>query len=70
MAGATGAQSSITNSRSATANLGLGELCPSLGTLVYAALQRRLEHKPSTGSGPWWGSPAALREPGRTGHVR
>ena len=36
MTGATDAQSSIMNSCSATANLELGELCPSLGTLVYA----------------------------------
>jgi hypothetical protein len=36
MTGATGAQSSIMNSCSATANLELRELCPSLGTLVNA----------------------------------
>ena len=71
MTGPTGAQPSIMNSCSATANLELGELCPSLGTLVYAgaAEEARAQtvHWEQVRGG---GARADLREPSRTGHTR
>ena len=71
MTGPTGAQPSIMNNCSATANLELGELCPSLGTLVYAGRRRggASANRP-LGAVRGGGARAELREPSRTGHTR